>query len=260
MPHEQITGICSRNIAEAGRVGVSRRHGSRLLCSKGCWCAHRAPRDVRMRDGLVHQFVVLPVLDAGRRHRRLLPTRRLSSVRDLSRRALEQVELGALAAPPFPFGRCGDGLAAAQLRPANDEKRRFHGRTQAREFGWGKLTNRHQPGIVVTHDSVSLFVFESVRDRPVLVRGKKRTPDDPGAEVITMNTHHKNRRIPTAFRGSGRSNVLAFSQREHLSRALAVNLRSRLLALLPPNSGERFSNIRFSATRVTKGITENRFH
>lgn len=212
MPYEQITGICSRDIAGAGRVGVSRRHGSRLLCSNGCWRAHRAPRDVRMRDGLVHQFVVLPVLDAGRRYRRLLPTRRLSSVRDLSQRALEQVGLGAFVAPPFPFGRCGDGLAAAQLRPANDEKRRFHGRTQAREFGWRKLTNRDQPGIVVTHDSVSLFVFESVRrDRPVLVRGKKRTPDDPGAEVITMNTHHKNRRSPAAFRGSRRSNVFAFS-------------------------------------------------
>jgi len=62
-----------------------------------------------------------------------------------------------VAAPPFPFGSCGNCLAAAQLRPANDEKRRFHRWTQAREFGRRKLTKCDWLGIVVLHDAVSLL-------------------------------------------------------------------------------------------------------
>ena len=61
------------------------------------------------------------------------------------------------AAPSVPFGSCGDGLATTQLRPANDEKRHFHGWAQAREFGRRNLTKRHRLGIVVGHDAVSLF-------------------------------------------------------------------------------------------------------
>ena len=92
-PHEQITGICGRDVAEAERFGVSRRRGSRHLGGNGCARADHALHDVWLRDGLAHQFVVLPVLAAGRRHRGLLPAQRLGPVRDLPRPALGQAGL-----------------------------------------------------------------------------------------------------------------------------------------------------------------------
>ena len=96
----QITGICGRDVAEAERFGVSRGRGSRHLGGNGCCGAGRAPHDVWLRDGLAPQFVVLPVLAAGRRHRGLLPGRRLGPVRDLSRRALGQAGLVSSEAMP----------------------------------------------------------------------------------------------------------------------------------------------------------------
>jgi len=37
-------------------------------------------------------------------------------------------------------------------------------------------------------------------------------------------------------------------------------LRSRLQALLTSNSGERFPKVGISASRITKGMIEDRFH
>ena len=38
----------------------------------------------------------------------------------------------------------------------------------------------------------ALFVFQSVqRDRPCFERRRKRTPDEPGVKLTTMNTYHK---------------------------------------------------------------------
>ena len=119
-PYEQITGICGGDLAEAERFGVSRRRSSRLLWVKGCQRADRTPRDLRLRDGLVHQFVVLPVLDAGRRYRRLLPARRLGAVHDLSRPALGQAGLGQKLSPHRLFH---SAVAAIALRLLNCARR-----------------------------------------------------------------------------------------------------------------------------------------
>jgi hypothetical protein len=111
-PHEQITGICGRDVAEAERFGVSRGRGSRPLGGNGCARTDRAPHDVWLRDGLAYQFVVLPVLAAGRRRRGLLPARRLGPMRDLSRPALGQA---GLAQKPCRRG-CNGCLATLALR------------------------------------------------------------------------------------------------------------------------------------------------
>src|SRR5258708_32041748 len=52
----------------------------------------------------------------------------------------------------------------------------------------------------------------------------------------------------------------ALPYREHLPRIVALNLRSRLLALLTSNSGEGFPKVSINASRVTKRIIEDRFH
>ena len=96
-PHDEITGICGRAISEAGRFGVSRRRASRHLGRNRCRRADRAPHDVWLRGGLVHQFGVLPVLAAGRRRRRLLSARRYGSLLDPSRCDLGQAGLARKA-------------------------------------------------------------------------------------------------------------------------------------------------------------------
>ncbi len=52
----------------------------------------------------------------------------------------------------------------------------------------------------------------------------------------------------------------ALPYREHLPRIVALNLRSRLLALLTSNSGEGFPKVGINASRITKRMIENRFH
>ena len=61
-------------------------------------------------------------------------------------------------------------------------------------------------------------------------------------------------------RTSRRSGVFALLYWEYLPRIVALNVHSRLLALLPSNSGESFSEVRINALRVTKGVIEDRFH
>lgn len=70
------------------------------------------------------------------------------------RSSIGAIKISIVAAPPFPFGSCGNCPAAAQLRAANDEERRFHRWTQARKFGRRKLTKCDRLGIVVLHDAV----------------------------------------------------------------------------------------------------------
>ena len=50
------------------------------------------------------------------------------------------------------------------------------------------------------------------------------------------------------------------SYREHLRRTVARLVRSRLLALFAPNSGEGFPKIGVNALGITKGVIEDRFH
>ena len=57
-----------------------------------------------------------------------------------------------------------------------------------------------------------------------------------------------------------RNSAFALSYREHLARVFAVNLRSRLLALLASNSGEGFPKVGINASRIAKGMIEDRFH
>ena len=98
------------------------------------------------------------------------------------------------ATPPFPFGGCGNRIAAAYLHPANNEERQLHRRTQTREIGSRKVTKRDGLGIVVIHDAVSFFVFDlSQRDPPGSRAKKKKTPvNNRGLKVTTMNSCYKN--------------------------------------------------------------------
>ncbi len=52
----------------------------------------------------------------------------------------------------------------------------------------------------------------------------------------------------------------ALPYREHLPRIVALNLRSRLLALLTSNSGEGLPKVGINASRITKRMIEDRFH
>jgi len=130
-----------------------------------------------------------------------------------------------VATPPVPFSGRGNCLAATQLRPANDDERYLQRRCQAREFV-GRISanlKRYGLGAVVTHDLVSLYSTEP-----------------------SHASRHRD--------------VFALSHREHLLQFLALNLRSGLLALFPPNSCEGFPKIGVDAARVTKGMIEDRFH
>jgi hypothetical protein len=51
----------------------------------------------------------------------------------------------------------GNCLATAQLRPADDEERQLHRRTQAREIGRTQLTKLCALRIVILHEAVSLL-------------------------------------------------------------------------------------------------------
>jgi len=75
------------------------------------------------------------------------------------RSSIGAIKLSTVAAPPFPFGSGRDCPAAAQLRAADDEERRFHGWAQAREFGRRKLTKCDLLGIVVLHDAVPCYLL-----------------------------------------------------------------------------------------------------
>jgi hypothetical protein len=59
---------------------------------------------------------------------------------------------------------------------------------------------------------------------------------------------------------SRHSRVFTLSDREYLGRTFARNLSSRLLTLLPSNSGEGFPKVGINASRITKGLIEDRFH
>src|SRR5205814_6487167 len=67
-------------------------------------------------------------------------------------------------------------------------------------------------------------------------------------------------RCPADFHCSRCDSGFALSYREHLPWIVALNLRSRLLALLTSNSGEGFPKVSINASRVTKRIIEDRFH
>jgi hypothetical protein len=104
--HEQITGICGRDVAEGGRFAVSRHRQSRHLSGNRRSRQDRAPHDIWLRRGLAHQFVVLPVLAIGSK---AVP----------SRDALQPNEpLTALALVCFPHhsGRIEDNRSAAGSR------------------------------------------------------------------------------------------------------------------------------------------------
>jgi hypothetical protein len=51
----------------------------------------------------------------------------------------------------------GNCLATTQLRPADDEERQLHRRTQAREIGGTQLTKLCALRIVIPHEAVSLL-------------------------------------------------------------------------------------------------------
>ena len=58
---------------------------------------------------------------------------------------------------PPPFNGRSNCLAATQLRLTNTEKHQLHGRTQAREFGTGKLSKLYGLISVVTQDALPLL-------------------------------------------------------------------------------------------------------
>ena len=76
-----------------------------------------------------------------------------------------------------------------------------------------------------------------------------------------MNTCYKHcpteRERPHGLRSNS---AFALSYGEYLARVFAVNLRSRLLALLASNSGESFPKVSINASRIAKGTIEDRFH
>ena len=59
--------------------------------------------------------------------------------------------------PPPPLTDRSNCLAATQLRLTNTEKHQLHGRTQAREFGTGKLSKLYGLSSVVTQDALPLL-------------------------------------------------------------------------------------------------------
>jgi len=58
---------------------------------------------------------------------------------------------------PPPFSGGSNCLAATQLRLTNTEKHQLHRRTQAREFGTGKLSKLYGLISVVTQDALPLL-------------------------------------------------------------------------------------------------------
>jgi len=58
---------------------------------------------------------------------------------------------------PLPFSGGSNCLPATQLRLTNTEKHQLHGRTQAREFGTGKLSKLNGLSSVVIQDALPLL-------------------------------------------------------------------------------------------------------
>jgi hypothetical protein len=67
---------------------------------------------------------------------------------------------------------------------------------------------------------------------------------------------HEEISLHTSRHGS----VFALSCREHLLRVIAVNLRSHLLALFAPKSGEGLPKIGINARGMRKRMVEHRHH
>jgi hypothetical protein len=80
-----------------------------------------------------------------------------------------------VAMSPLPFGRRSNDLAATQLRPANSQERQLHGRTQAREFGAGKLSKFDGLGAVATQGTIPSWIRLADRLHPTS-RGTKKNP------------------------------------------------------------------------------------
>ena len=59
---------------------------------------------------------------------------------------------------PLPFSGRSNCLAATQLRLANSEEHQLHRRTQAREFGTGKLSKLYGLRTVVTQDAIPCWI------------------------------------------------------------------------------------------------------
>jgi hypothetical protein len=67
-------------------------------------------------------------------------------------------------------------LTTTQLRPADDEERQLHRRTQAREIGGTQLTKLCALRIVILHEAVSLLYPTKRRVPPGLRAKKKKDP------------------------------------------------------------------------------------
>ena len=106
------------------------------------------------------------------------------------------------------ISRHGNCLAATQLRPADDEERQLHRRTQAREIGGTQLTRLCALRIVITHDACPCCVRLGAASLPGPRAKRNKSPrSEPGDE----GHHHE--RLPQALAQAGASAQLTTQQR-----------------------------------------------
>ena len=107
------------------------------------------------------------------------------------------------------ISRHGNCLAATQLRPADDEERQLHRRTQAREIGGTQLTRLCALRIVITHDACPCCIRLGAASLPGPRAKRNKSPRwEPGDEG-----HHHEHLLQALARGAGASAQLTTQQR-----------------------------------------------
>ena len=178
-----------------------------------------------------------------------------------SGRILRNVGIGRLL---LPLGDRKTRLAAAQLRPANGEKRQLHGRAQARELG-ARKPKLHAFGIVVVTQDVMSPLYSKLATTigTSSCRKRKELPLRTWrSKPSSWNVCSKNRSA-RATRGPGTSrhgNMPLLSGQRNSLGTFRIVLPLSLLSLLASNPGEGLAKVGVGALGVRKRTIQDRFH